>query len=142
MSDDNAVVIRIKTQAKCRLGGNILMADAVESVTAHRMLFVIFMRQGVKVSARGHGLMECGIEGNDLGQVRARLAGSSNADQVRWRMQGGERFAAPYFLDDIVRHQGWLPEKTAAMNNPVAHGNDVIFQAQLLQIRKYPSDSG
>ena len=106
---------------------NILVAGAVEAVTADTVLLIVLVGDGVHISLRGHGAVESGIEDSDHRDIRAKdLAGSLDAEDAGGVVQRSQRAQLADGVDDFVGDQAAGLELLAAMDDAVANGVDLL----------------
>ena len=106
--------------------GDELVARAVRAVAADAILLVVLVREAVHVRVSGHRLMEGGIEGHDLRDVRENGLHGVDAQQVRRVVERGEVAAEGDLLQDVVVHEDGTGEEVAALDDAVAHRLDVL----------------
>ena len=112
------------------------MRGAVEAIAADLIVLVVFVRDGIGVCHRRHGLVERSVEHSDLGNAVAQsgLAGV-DADDVGRVVQGSQGVAAFDGLHDFIGDEDGGGECFAAMNHTVADsvdlahgGDDAVFR--------------
>ena len=103
------------------LPGNVLMAGAVEAVTAHPVHSVEFIRQGVTVGMGWHALVKGGVKNRHMGRLGKNRTGGANADQVGRVMQRRKRGVGLDRGHYLGINQGRTGELLAAVHHPVTY---------------------
>ena len=102
------------------------MAGSMGAVAANMIFLIIFVRQAIHVGIRRHGLMEGGVESNDLRHSWKHFLAGLNAKQVSRIMQWSEIAAIFNLLHHVVIHDGAAAEEVCPLHYPVAYGINVI----------------
>ena len=135
MSGDEAAVFRFLAEDLGCFGGYKAVAGAVETVAANAVLFVVFIRNAIKVSLLGHGLVERGVEHGDLREAREEFGGTFHAGSMGRFMQRGKQRDAADVVDDFLRDTFALDVLTA-VHHAVADSFDridkLLFTEELL----------
>ena len=74
--------------------------------------------------------MECGIEGNHLGNLRKHVLHRPDAEQMGRIVERSEVAADLYLLQHILIHEGTAMEILAAVHDSVAHSLDVLHRVE------------
>ena len=98
----------------------------MESVTAHAIVLVEFIGNGIEVSLLGHGLVESGVEHTHLGESGHQLGHSLHAFQVGGVVQRSQVAAFFKYLEHLVGKHNTLVELLATMHHTVTHGIDFL----------------
>ena len=101
---------------------NILMARPMETVTAHAILFVIFIGKGIHEVFGRNGLVERGVEHGDLRRVRQDILHRKDTFQIGRIVQGGQFEASLDLLFDGFVDDRAVLEIFAAMRHAVSDG--------------------
>ena len=104
---------------------NILVAGAVEAVTADTVLLIVLVGDGVHISLRGHGAVESGVEDSDHRDVAEDLAGCLDAEDACGVVQRSQGAQLTDGVDDLVGDQAAGLELLTAVDDAVADGADL-----------------
>ena len=112
------------------VAGDIEMRSSVGAVTADAVFLIIFVGQRIHVGRRLHGLMERGVESDNLGHVGEHMRDGMYAQKVGGVVQRGEIAADFDLAEHVVVDEGAAGEEVGALHDAVAHGLDVIKAAE------------
>ncbi|MNZ43896.1 hypothetical protein D3C78_615100 [compost metagenome] len=112
--------------------GDVLVGQPVEAVAPHAALGD-GRRQGEHLREFGLPAMEGGVEAGHLGQLRRPLGDGADRRQVVRLVQRGERVEAGEPLQYPAVHPGRPGELLAAVDHPVAHGDQLVFLEEAAQ---------
>ncbi len=121
VAGDDLGVLEVQAGELGAHAGDELVARAVRAVAADAVLLVVLVREAVHVSVSGHRLVEGGVEGHDLRDVRENGLHGVDAQQVRRVVERGEVAAEGDLLQDVVVHEDGTGEEVAALDDAVAH---------------------
>ena len=102
----------------------------MEAVTAHAVVGVIVVRQGIHKGLGGHGLVERGVKHADLRHVLAHdLDAGVDAGDVGRVVQGGEGSAVLQRLHDLVGDEHAAGKLLAAVDDAMSDRVDLVHGA-------------
>ena len=103
---------------------DVPVRHAVESVAAHRLLLVVFIRQAIQIGVRRQRLVEGRVESGHVGHQgkHAALPDALDIDRIVQRCQRVQCFQLlQYFVGDNYRFH----KPFATMHHPMANGADL-----------------
>ena len=98
----------------------------METVAAHAVFLVCFVRKRVHIGVVRHCLVECGVEHADLRHFRQNLADGFHSGYVYRIVERSEVVAFLYFCNYLVCDEYALVEFFASVYKTVAYGVDFI----------------
>ena len=125
MAGDQLQAVDVLFQIFGSAVADVLVAGAVEAVTAHAVLLVIFIRDGVHESLRRHGGMESGIKHGNIGDIAKDLFGGLDTQDAGRVVQRGQGAQLAQGLDHFGGDQAAGLELFAAVDHAVADGVDL-----------------
>lgn len=115
------------TQDFASATGNIAVACSVETVAAHTVFRVHFIRQTVHISLSRHCLMESRVEHSHLGNTRNQRFHSIDTLQVSRVMQRSQIGTFDYLVDHILVDLHAGSELFTTMYHAVADSVDFVI---------------
>ena len=102
---------------------DVLVAGAVEAITADTVLLIILVGDGVHIRLRGHGGVERSVENSHVRLVLAKdLVGGFDAQNGGGVVQRSQRAQVADSLDNLGGDEAALLELLTAVHNAVADG--------------------
>ena len=115
---------------------DVLVAGAVEAITADAVLLIILVGDGVHIRLRGHGGVERSVENSHVRLVLAKdLVGGFDAQNGGGVVQRSQRAQVADSLDNLGGDEAALLELLAAVHNAVADGvnlRDIVNDLALI----------
>ena len=108
--------------------GYIAVGGAVRAVASYRVLFVHFVRDRVHPRVVGHGLVEGGVEDEDLRDARESVGDALDAHEVSAGVKGREVAALFELFDDFGGDLDRLGEERATVDYSVSDGFDFVHR--------------
>ena len=129
MGDDHAQVFFVFAEEACGFVGNEAVAGTVRAVAAQAVFFIVFLRNGVFVGVFRHGLVEGGVENDDVGQAFENALCGTQTQEVGGVVQRSERDAFFDAGNDFVVNEDGFAVQFAAADDAVADGTDAAVEA-------------
>ena len=130
MAGDDLGIVYVQAAEFCAYAGHELMGCAVGAVTAYAVFLIILIGQAVHICVGRHCLVECGIEGDNLGDRGKGILHSPDTKKVGGVVERGEIRAELYLSKDVLIHEDRSGEEIAALHDAVTHGFDVFERLQ------------
>ena len=127
VAGDDALLGRVYAEELADAGCHEAVAGAVRAPAAYVALLIIFIGDGVHVGLGRHGLVEGGVEHEDLRQGREHLAYGFVAFQVGGAVQRSELHVLAPFVQHFRRDDPALGE--AASGHDAVSGSGNLVQA-------------
>ena len=108
---------------------NVAVAGTVCAVAAQAVFFIQFMRNSVGVGMFRHGLVEGGVENDNVGQTFENALCGTQTQEVRGVVQRSERNTFFDAGDDFVVNEDGFAVQFAAADNAVSDGADAAVEA-------------
>ena len=125
MAGDDALLFGLHAEELAHAGRHEAVASAVCAPAADVVLLVILVGDGIHIGVLGHGLVEGGVEHEDLGQLGQHCAHGFVALEVGGAVQRSELHVLVPFLKHFGGHNLALREASAS-HDAMACGGDFV----------------
>ena len=125
MANNDFQILPVFSQYFRRPPGHEVMACSMETVTAHSVLFIVFIGQGVHERFGRHGLMESCVEYSHLRHFGHKGGDCFYACHICGIVQGGEVVALLDHVLDFIGDKDTLAEFFCSVHHAVAYGIDL-----------------
>ena len=126
MAGDDLRILGRLVQELQHLAADVSVRGSVEAVTADLVLFDQLLRDRVGICLLRHGLMECGIENEDLRNSGHCVHASSDSHQVRNGMERSQIAAKLKLRDYLVVNDDRLREVGTSVDDTMADCLDLV----------------
>ncbi|EFC87067.1 hypothetical protein NEIMUCOT_06525 [Neisseria mucosa ATCC 25996] len=129
MGNHHAQVFFVFTEETGGFIRNVAVAGTVRAVATQAVFFIQFMRDRVCVGMFRHGLVEGGVEYDNVGQTFENALCGTQTQEVRRVVQRSERNTFFDAGDDFVVNEDGFAVQLAAADDAVADGADAAVEA-------------
>ena len=142
MAGDNLLVCSINTKELTRTLRNITMACAMETITAHTIILIQFIRNSIEICVLRHCLMERCIKHTNLRQVRHQLRNGLHSLKICRIVKRSKVTALLKYLQNLIVKNNTLVELLTAVHHAMTDSIDLakVFDYTNFRIGKQRED--
>ena len=124
MASNQFQTFRFNSQVFAYALRNITVRSSVETITAHTILLVQFVRDSIQICMLRHSLVECSIEYTDLRNIRQNSCNGVNSFQVSRIVERCQIIAGSKSLKHFLSQQYWFTEAFTSVHHTMTYGID------------------